>query len=215
MRALAIAFALLLALSPIAAAHKFNHEDRHEVCQIYTGPHGHFVGDGHAHTHDLAAGAALSDHDPCKQVRMKYPDWEDKAPISEVKPPAQELQPVDLLFADGDPSNTEVYIGGEAYQFPVPEGTFRVQSNLSVTSDLHAAGMGFPGHGTHDDPYIVEGYLIKGNMVFKDTSKCFVIRDNVVTNRVALAPLVKDPQQIVHLPDLIPHWQEVRDAAQA
>jgi hypothetical protein len=213
MRALTLSVALLLALSPVAVAHRFNHEDRHEVCQIYSGPHGHFVGDGHTHTHNVTS--TLPDHDPCKQVRMKYPDWEDKAPLSEIKPPTKELQPLDLLFSDGDPTNTEVYIGGEAYQFPVPEGTFRVQSNLAVTSDLQAAGMGFPGSGTHDDPYIVEGYLIKGNMVFKDTSKCFVVRDNVVVSRAAVAPLVKDPVHIIHLPDLVPHWQQVHDTAQA
>jgi hypothetical protein len=207
MRATTLIIALILMLSPVAVAHKFNHEDRHEICDIFDGPHGHFVGDGHAHTHDLAAGAALHDHDPCKQVRMKYPDWQDKAPISEIAPPTKELLPKDLLFSDGDPTNTELWIGGEAYQFPIPEGSFKVQTNFAILSDLQAAGMGLPGSGTHADPYIVEGYLIKGNMVFKDTSKCFVVRNNVIVNRVIPAPLLPDPGKIIELPPLIPIWE--------
>lgn len=213
MRATPLTIALLLVLSPLAVAHKFNHEDRHEACAIYDGPHGHFVGDGHPHTHDLAAGAALHDHDPCKQVRMKYPDWEDKAPISQIAPPAVELHPRDLLFSDGDPNNTEVYIGGEAYQFPIPPSRFKVQTNFAVVSDLQAAGMGFPGSGTYADPYIVEGYIVKGNMVFKDTSKCFVVRNNVIVNRVIPAPLLPDPGSIIHLPPLEPVWRQVNETA--
>lgn len=209
MRTLAIALIALLLVTPATTGHKFNHEARHEDCLVYGAPQSHFVGDGHAHTHDLAAGAALHDHDPCKQVRMDYPEWEDKAPLSEVLPPAVELELLDLLFSDGDATNTEVFVGGEAYQFPVPEGSFRVQDNLVVTSDLQAAGMGFPGSGTYADPYIVEGYLVKGNMVFKDTSKCFVIRNNVVVSRVALAPLVPDPGSIIPLPPLIPEWEQI------
>lgn len=200
---------VLLTFVPLGAAHVYNHEDKHEVCQAYGSPTSHFIGDGHAHTHDAVAGAAMHDHDPCKQVRMNYPGYEDKAPLSEVLPPAIEIDPLDLIYSDGDPSNTEVFTGGEAYQFPVAEGTFRRQANLVVTSDLAAAGMGFPGTGTYADPYIVEGYLITGNMVFKDTSKCFVIRNNVVVSRAAVGPIPPDPENIIELPPLIPVFEEL------
>lgn len=206
---------VLLSGVPLGGAHVFNHEDRHEICQVYGSPTSHAIGDGHAHTHDDAHAAGMHDHDPCKQVRMNYPGYENKAPLSEILPPTHELDPLQLLFSDGDATNTEVFIGGEAYQFPVPEGTFHAQSGLNVLSDLQAAGMGFPGSGTYDDPYIVEGYLITGNMVFKDTSKCFVIRNNVVVNRVAVAPLIPDPLNITKLVDLVPYWEDVKQQAEA
>jgi hypothetical protein len=210
----ALAITALFLLVPLAGAHVYNHEDKHEVCQVYGAPQGHAIGDGHAHTHDPVVGAGMHDHDPCKQTRMNYPGYENNAPLHTIKGPMQELPPGEMMFSDGDPSNSEMFVGGEAYQFPVPEGAWKRQTSLVVTSDLQAAGMGFPGDGSYTNPYIVENYIISGNMLFKNTEKCYVFRNNIIVNRVIEKQIIPDPLGILELANLTPHWEAVKKAAE-
>lgn len=213
-RTLALATAILLFVPAATFGHVYNFENKHETCAVYGPPQGHAVGDGHAHTHDPVAAAPLHDHDPCKQNRMAYPNYENNAPLVGASPPVQPIPPEQILFNDGDNTNTEAFVGGEYYQFPLAPSAWKNSNGFAVSSDLVAAGMGFPGTGTKTDPYIVEGYVVKGNMLFKDTSKCFVIRNNIVVNRVILNQVIPDPLNIINLPELTPYWQQVKATAQ-
>lgn len=221
----AIAFAGILLVSslPTTNAHTWNFEDRAELCGVAPGaysPHGHGDTDGHAHWHHTAAAATGHNHanmqtgapewyaaghthstvvhDPCLQTRMDYPYYLDAAeiPLDEVEPPLVALDPLATLYPAPESGRSRVYAGGEAYEFPVNLSDWKVVQNFVVSGDLQAAGMGFPGDGSRQNPYVVQGYIVKGNMVFKDTSKCFVVKNNVVVNRVIPG------RPIVDLPDI-------------
>ena len=214
---------LILVLVPLGSAHVWNFENKGELCGVAPSeyaPQGHSETDGHAHWHHTAAAAAahnhwnpatqVSDlypaghthsavvHDPCLQTRMDYPNYFAIAevPLPEVGPPTEAIDPLATLYSSPDPRHSRVYAGGEAYEFPIPVSAWRRQSSLVVSSDLQAAGMGFPGSGTRADPYIIEGYIITGNLIVKNTSKCFVLRNNVVVNRVI------EGRPILDLPDV-------------
>jgi hypothetical protein len=209
MRFATLALTVLVAFTPLATSHTFNHQDQHETCDVYGGPHGHFVGDDHPHEHDPEdpVTKARHDHDPCKQIRMDYPGYEDKAPLRQIDAHAYEIDPANVLFSDGDSNNTEVFVSGEAYQFPVPEGTFVKRGTLAITSDLQAAGLGLPGNGSFENPYRLENMIINGNLIIKDTNKCYVVRNNVVVGqKVGIAPILPDPLNILDLFNLTPVW---------
>jgi hypothetical protein len=227
---------LALIFLPIGSAHVWNHENKGELCGVAPGeygPHGHDEADGHAHWHHtgpatsahhhgttlMAAGHTHSavTHDPCLQVRMKYPDYLSYAtiPLEEVDPPTEEIDPLATLFPADDPNRSRVYVaGGEAYEFPVATNQWKVQTSFAITSDLQAAGMGLPGDGSPGNPYVIEGYIIKGNLLVKNTSKCFVIKNNVVVNRVIPGSVIPDPGSIISLKPLIPIWEAAIQAAE-
>jgi hypothetical protein len=166
-----------------------------------TSAHDHFNADPAVfafQTHAVGHGHASPLHDPCLQTRMDYPYYLDAAeiPLDEVEPPLVALDPLATLYPAPGAGRSRVYAGGEAYEFPVKLSDWKVVQNFVVSSDLQAAGMGFPGDGSRQNPYIVQGYIVKGNMVFKDTSKCFVVKNNVVVNRVIPG------RPIVDLPDI-------------
>lgn len=206
MRSAALLTVALL-LGGTASAHLFNHEGRDLECDIWGAPE-HFVGDGHAHTHDAQAAQALHDHDPCKQTGMAYPTWAPAPALQEVSHAAALL---------GDLVGEVPYLAdGEAYAFPFESLT--EQTNVIAVGDGALAAMGLPGSGTPDDPYIIEGYLIRNVLQLKDTHACVVIRDNIIHSSAVVGERI-DPDDILHRIDelvaLEATLQDARDTLDA
>ncbi len=221
MRKIMVVFlALLLLATPLAVAHKSNHEMQHQACDVmWMTPHGHGPDDGHRHEHDPdIAGPEhkdLHNHDPCNQSRMTYPDYESVAPITEIDPPTKELDPEEIIWNDNDATNSEVYIGGEAYQFPIAPGTFQEIDSLVISSNADAAALAaagvISGTGDEDDPYVIQNLIVGRALIISDTDKCFVVKNNIVVDRVVEAPIVPDPDDLINVTKLIRELIELID----
>lgn len=194
----------LLATAIPASAHLFNHQDRHEVCDLYRAPQAHGVGDGHAHWHHLApvgahfhAGALFPEshahadvfHDPCDQAGMLRYAFAD-APAY-VEPPL-----VQTVIGTKTVGHVDVVARDIAETIRVPVPSLVTQQTLTIHGDADLAR--FPGSGTPSDPYVIEGYHIRNALTIKDTSKCVVVRNNVIYNDAFRGPIV-DPSKVVDL----------------
>ncbi len=201
-RALTLAMALVMT-APLISGHAFNHQGRDEVCDIDSSPHGHHVGDGHAHEHGPAA-IGMHDHDPCKQIGMQVPAFPDMGPIHEIA-----LR--DAVIAEPEEGSVPVITGAMAFMVP---GDVRAQSNLVVHGDDGLAAQPFSGTGTAEDPYIIEGYLIRNLMMFANTDACIVVRNNVIWSDALEGPLASPEDVIDRLPALLAleaRLEEARD----
>ncbi len=201
-----LALLLTLAIALPIQAHTFNHEDRHIVCEADVPPD-HAADDGHAHWHHKeVAGAHFhggvfheaahthggSWHDPCVQTGMDRAPWPDAQPL-------QEIYQRDAVV-HWDPSLQTIITEFEGFIGDLQEVLPR--DNLILAGDAmldaYAAAGGMSGSGTRDDPYILEGHFIRNALVIKDTSRCIVIRDNVVHSRALVGPLFA-PEDVIDL----------------
>ena len=197
-RLLYVATALLLVVP--ATGHLFNHEGRDVECAIWGAPD-HFIGDGHAHTHNASEAAGLHDHDPCKQTGMAFPDWAPALPLPE-------LSLRSALIGDGP--GVPYLAEDEPYGFPFEE--LVEQTNLIAVGDNALAAQGFPGSGTAEDPYIIEGYLIRNVLQLKDTHACVVVRNNVIHSGAVQGEII-DPDDILLRIDELVAMQTLIDEA--
>lgn len=204
-----------------ASAHLFNHQDRHEVCDIYRAPDVHAIDDGHTHWHHTGPsaaghyhGAAWFEaghthpdvfHDPCDQAGMLAYEFSDAPTFA--APPLP-----DLVIGEAVAGVVDVILrdAGEGARLPLPHLT--MQDALVIHGDDALAR--FPGSGTREDPYIVEGYHVRNVLSISDTTKCIVVRNNVVYNDVVRGPLVK-PGEIVDLHALVAELTTAVDDARA
>ncbi len=191
---------LIVCLVMPATAHVENHEGDRDRCEVDLPPHGHGIGDGHAHTHDPETG--LNKHLPCNQSGMARPSFENALPI-----PRIELE--DAVIGGAAEELLPVILDTEALLMDVQE--FATGTNLIIVGDdalARYAELGIiDGTGTTTDPYIIEGMHIRNVMYIKDTSKCIVVRDNIVHSRALLGPLV--------LPDAVEDLRAVQAGLEA
>ncbi|MEA3190773.1 MAG: hypothetical protein QOD77_1355 [Thermoplasmata archaeon] len=217
----AVLAAALLLVSIPASAHLFNHGTRHEDCAIYGDPHAHSEDDGHAHYHHLGPATTAHSHggtlmpvghthadvlhDPCDQAGLKTYTFTDQPAIDEV--------PLATAVV-GSAGGATTYVANREEAFQLPVAALHEQKDMVIVGDAALAAMGLPGHGTAADPYVIEGYLIRNVLEIRDTSKCVVVRHNVVQALAIQGPLV-DPADIVDLADVLADAEAALAAAEA
>lgn len=88
-------------------------------------------------------------------------------------------------------------VGMERPTFPPAEGrtpTEQTASQLTQVSririasdeDFTPANGVRSGNGTLDDPYIISGYYVTGDLYIQDTDACFIVRENYVGGQLSL-----------------------------
>lgn len=223
---LAALVAGLMVASIPAQAHLFNHQTRHEDCDIYGSPHGHTNADGHAHYHHLGpttghfhgatwfpAGHTHADvlHDPCDQAGMKTYLLPNAAAIQEIPVVTAGTGPIPAGHAAVVVRDLTDESEDEAYQFPV--AGFTEVENLVLHGNAALAQAGLPGAGTFANPYIIEGYLVRNVLDIKDTSACIVVRNNVIHSDAVNAPLL-DLDEVIDRQAIVDALQTALDNLQ-
>lgn len=207
------------AFTGVAWAHAYNHGDRHETCGVDAAPQeaAHGLADGHAHWHHhaaaseghahggawLAAGHTHANvlHDPCNQVGMQRPTWPDAGPFG-----APTMLDAGLAtgaaaaaFAIVDPAGSLPTLRLEPVLFPRPLAP--PTDDVIIRGDAALAAMGYPGSGTPEDPYVIEGLHVRNLLLLQDTSACVVLRNNVIHSNALRGPYLNR--------SAIVDWQEV------